>query len=113
MIAMLVGEENPIELGRADAAAFETDNDLARTQSAIDQNPTMIGRDERTISGAAAAEHRQTEHGPISSGEQCVQQQRIGLRGKLLFEQPTRSSHSVRPSSDHLRFECNYCATAN
>jgi hypothetical protein len=35
---------------------------LTGAQSAIDQNPAMIGRDQRAVSGAAAAEHRQTEH---------------------------------------------------
>ena len=46
-----------------DAALFEPDDDLARTQSAIDQNAAMIGGSEGTVPGAAAAEHGQTEHG--------------------------------------------------
>jgi hypothetical protein len=35
---------------------------LPRAQAAIDQNFTMVGRDERTVPGAAAPEHRQTKH---------------------------------------------------
>ncbi len=62
MIAVLMGEENAIELGWRDPALLEPDNDLARAQSAIDQNPAVIGRNQRAISRAAAAEHGQSEH---------------------------------------------------
>jgi hypothetical protein len=34
----------------------------------------MIGRDERAISGAAAAEHGQSEHASISSGDVSLSQ---------------------------------------
>ena len=68
VIAVLMGEEDAIELGRGDSALFETDHDLPRAQPAINQNPAMIGRDESAISGGAAAEHGQGEHRPISSG---------------------------------------------
>ena len=71
---MLVGEENTIELCRSDSALLEPDHDLPRAQSPIDQNSAMIGRDERAISGAAAAEHGQTEHSSISSGHRRVSQ---------------------------------------
>jgi hypothetical protein len=64
MIAMLVGEQNPIELFKGDTALFETQDDLARAQSAVDENFTMIGRDECAISGTATAEHGETEHAP-------------------------------------------------
>ena len=57
MIAVLVGQEHAIELGRRDPALLEPNHDLPRAQSAIDQNPAVIGRDERAISRAAAAEH--------------------------------------------------------
>ena len=70
MIAMLVGEEDAIELPRADSALFEPEDELARAQAAIDQKPAMIGRDERAISSAAAAEHGQCEHASISSGRE-------------------------------------------
>ena len=62
MIAMLVSEEDAIELARGDPALREPKHELARAQPAIDQEPAMIGRDERAISGAAAAEHGQREH---------------------------------------------------
>ena len=63
VIAMLVGKEDAIELLGSDSALLEAHDELARAQSAIDQNSAMIGGDERAIPGAAAAEHGQTEHG--------------------------------------------------
>ena len=62
MVAMLVSEQDAVELRRSNSALFEPDDDLPRAQSAIDQKPAMIGRDERAISRAAAAEHGQCEH---------------------------------------------------
>ena len=57
-----MGEEDAIELVRGDSALGQTQNKLARAQAAVDQQPAMIGRDERAVSGAPAPEHRQTEH---------------------------------------------------
>ena len=62
VIAVLVGEKNAVELVRGDPAQREPEHELARAQSAIDEQPAMIGCDERAISGAAAPEHGQTEH---------------------------------------------------
>src|SRR6516165_7056028 len=47
------------------AALLESKNDLSCAQPAIDQNFTMIGRDERAVAGTAAPERRQTEHAGI------------------------------------------------
>ena len=63
MIAMFVGEEDAIELFGRDSALGEAQDELPRAQSAIDQHPAMIGRDERAVSRAPAPEHGQTEHG--------------------------------------------------
>src|SRR5213075_635239 len=62
VIPVLVRQEHAIELRRRDSALLEADDDLSRAQSAIDQNPAMIGRDQSAISCAAAAEHGQSEH---------------------------------------------------
>ena len=62
VIAVFVCEEHAIELFRSYATLFEAKNNLARAQSAIDQNLAMIGRDEGTVPGTAAPKHRQTEH---------------------------------------------------
>ena len=80
VIAMLVGEEDAIELFRRDPALLEAQHELARAQSAIDQNPAMIGRDERAVSGAAAAEHRQTEHCRMISRSGLVHKQKLRCR---------------------------------
>src|SRR5687768_13379341 len=74
VIAMLVGKQDAIELARGDPALFEAEDELARAQAAIDQEPAMIRRDERAISSAAAAEHGQCEHASISSGRAQVSQ---------------------------------------
>jgi len=63
MITVFVCEEDAIKLVRRDAAMLETQYQLARAQSAIDENLAVIGCDERTVSPAPAAEHRQAEHG--------------------------------------------------
>ena len=79
MIAVFVGEENAIELLGRDPALLEAQNDLPRAQSAVDENFAMIGRNQRAISRAAAAEHGQTEHAPISSDTAVSQiRNRIG-----------------------------------
>ena len=65
VIAVFVREQDAIELFGRHAALFETQNDLARAQSAIDENFAVIGRDQRAIPGAAAAEHGETEHALI------------------------------------------------
>jgi len=57
-----VGEENAIEFVGADPAASEAENDLAGAQAAIDEQPAMVGCDQRAVACAPAAEHRQTEH---------------------------------------------------
>ena len=78
VIAMFMSEEDAIELRGSDSALPEAKNELARAQAPIDQKPAMIGRDERAISRAAAAEHRQCEHASISSGRSRVSQIRNG-----------------------------------
>ena len=63
VIAMLVSKKQSIELLGGNATLLKPDYDLARAQSAIDQNVAMTGGNESAIPGAAAAEHGQTEHG--------------------------------------------------
>ena len=62
VIAMFVGEEDAIKLLGSNAALSEAQDKLSRAQSAVDQQPAMIGRDERAVSRAPASEHRQTKH---------------------------------------------------
>jgi hypothetical protein len=62
MIAMLVRKQNAVEVFRRDSALLKPKNNLPCAQSTIDQNLAVIGRDKRAVSGAAAAEHPQTEH---------------------------------------------------
>ena len=63
VIAMLVSKKQSIELLGGNATLLKPHYDLARAQSAIDQNVAMTGGNEGAIPGAAAAEHGQTEHG--------------------------------------------------
>ena len=62
VVPMFVSKQNPVELLGQDAALLEAQYDLARAQSAVDQDLAMIGRDQGTVSGTAATEHRQTKH---------------------------------------------------
>jgi hypothetical protein len=63
VIAMLMCKKQTVELLGSNATLLKADDDLARAQSTIDQNPAVIGGNERAIPGAAAAEHGQAEHG--------------------------------------------------
>ena len=62
MIAVFVREKNAIQLFDTDSAKLEPRQDLARAETAVNQEPAMIGRDECTVSGTATAEHGKTKH---------------------------------------------------
>jgi hypothetical protein len=63
VICVFVRENNTVELLRPDATLLQTQHDLPRAETAINENFAMIGGDERAISRASAAEHGQAEHG--------------------------------------------------
>jgi len=65
VIAMFVGKQDAIELFGRDSALLESENNLPRAQSAIDQNRAVISRDESGIPCTATPEHGQTEHACI------------------------------------------------
>ena len=67
VITVFVRDNNPVELLRRDAALLQTQHDLPRAQAAINENFAMLGGDQRTVSGAPAAEHDQAEHGSQDS----------------------------------------------
>src|SRR5438105_2020385 len=67
MIAVFVREKNAIELFWRDTTMFQAQHQLSRAQPTIDKNFAMISRDERAVSRAPAAEHRQAEHGSDGS----------------------------------------------
>ena len=58
-----MSEKHAIKLFRRDAALRQTQHQLSRAQAAIDKNPAMIRGDQCAVARAAAAEHRQAEHG--------------------------------------------------
>ena len=63
VICVLVRENNAVELLRCHATLLETQHDLSRAQTAINENLAMLGGDQRAVPGAPAAEHGQAEHG--------------------------------------------------
>jgi len=63
VIAVLVGEKDAVELVGCDATFRQAQHQLPRAQAAVDKNLAMLSRDQCAIPGAAAAEHRQAEHG--------------------------------------------------
>ena len=69
MIGVFVRENNAIELLRRDATLLQTQHDLPRAQTAINENLAVIGGDQGTVSRAPAAEHRQAEHGSQDTRE--------------------------------------------
>ena len=67
MIGVLVRENHTVELLRHYAALLQTQDNLARAQTAIHENLTVIGCDQGAIPRAPAAEHGQAEHGSQDS----------------------------------------------
>jgi hypothetical protein len=63
VICVFVREDNAVELFRRDATLLQTQHDLPRAQTAINENFAVIGRNQRAIPRAPAAEHCQAEHG--------------------------------------------------
>src|SRR6266403_1305490 len=63
VIAVFVSKKDAVELVGCNATFRQAKHQLPRAQSPIDQNLAMLSRDQRAVSGAAAAEHRQAEHG--------------------------------------------------
>ena len=63
VITVFVRENHAVELLWCDATLLQTQHDLSRAQPAINENFAMLGGDQRTVSGAPAAEHNQAEHG--------------------------------------------------
>ena len=59
---MLVGQENAIQFVRRDSAELEPKDELARAQAAVDQQPAMIGCDQRAVPSAPAPEHGEAKH---------------------------------------------------
>ena len=67
VISVFVREKNAVELLRRDATLLQTQHDLPRAQTAINENFAMLGGDQRAIPGAPAPEHDQAEHGSQDS----------------------------------------------
>jgi hypothetical protein len=63
VICVFMRENNSVELLRRDATLLQAQHDLPRAQTAINEDFAMIGGNQRTVSRAPAAEHRQVEHG--------------------------------------------------
>jgi hypothetical protein len=63
VIAVFVRKKYAIDLLWHDAATFQAQHQLPRTQPAIDKNLAMISCNQRAVSRAPAAEHGQAEHG--------------------------------------------------
>jgi hypothetical protein len=63
VICVFVRENNAVELLRCDTTLLQTQHDLSRAQTAINENLAMLGGDQRAVPGAPAAEHGQAEHG--------------------------------------------------
>ena len=69
VICVFVRENNAVQLLRRDATLLQTQHDLPRAETSINENLAVIGGDQGTVSRAPAAEHRQAEHGSQDSRE--------------------------------------------
>jgi len=63
VISVFVRENNTVELLRHNAALLQTQHDLPRAQTAINENLAMISGNQRAVARAPAAEDGQAEHG--------------------------------------------------
>ena len=73
-------EEHAVKLRGSDSALREAQKNLARAQTAVDEEPAMISRDERAISRAPAPEHRQAEHDRLVADTGAFHKLEIGSR---------------------------------
>ena len=69
VISVFVCQHNAVQLLRRDATLLQTQNDLPRAETSINENLAVIGGDQGTVSRAPAAEHGQAEHGSQDSRE--------------------------------------------
>jgi hypothetical protein len=67
VISVFMRENNAVELLRRDSTLLQTQHDLPRAQTAINENIAMLGGDQSAVPGAPAAEHDQAEHGSQDS----------------------------------------------
>ena len=65
LMSMFVREEDAIEFVRLNSALGQAENELARAQPAINQQPAMIGRDQGAGPSAPAPEHGEAKHGRL------------------------------------------------
>src|SRR5438105_9228284 len=63
VISVLVCKKDAVKLVGRDYTFRQAQHQLPRAQAAVDKNLAMLGRDQGAVPGAAAAEHRQAEHG--------------------------------------------------
>jgi hypothetical protein len=63
VISVFVRQHNAVELLGRDATLFQTQNDLPRAETSINENLAVIGGDQGAVSRAPATEHGQAEHG--------------------------------------------------
>jgi hypothetical protein len=68
VIGVFVRENNTVELLRRYATLLQTQHDLPRAETAINEDLAMMGCDQRAVSRAPAAKHGQAEHGSQDSG---------------------------------------------
>jgi hypothetical protein len=103
VIAVLVGKEHAIELPRRDSALLEPDHDLPRAQSAVHENPAMIGRDQRAVARAAAAEHGQSEHARLVADAGAFHKSEIGYARNTYPPRPKRGANA--PEAPSAKFQ--------
>ena len=63
VISVFVRENNAVELLRRESTLVQTQHDLPRAQTAINENLAVRGGNQGTVSRAPATEHGQAEHG--------------------------------------------------
>src|SRR5436190_1436768 len=95
---MFVGEEHTIEPFGSEVALLEPDDDLPRAQSAIDQDPAMVGRNESAVAGAAAAEHGEAEHEERLAKHNCLHK-RNRTDERFSIRSCGQAGKGIRPSS--------------
>jgi hypothetical protein len=63
VIGVFVRENNAVELLGRDATLLQSQHDLPRAETPINENLAMIGSDQGAVPRAPAPEHGQAEHG--------------------------------------------------
>src|ERR1700678_2182582 len=84
VISVLMCEQNGIEAIRGDTKRFQSQANLSRTETDVDQYPAILRCDKSAVSGTATSENRELEHSVLHIAEPQACQARVSQKRNIL-----------------------------